>query len=114
VRRFESILRPGLGRDSALLALRSLNALLPRLTTARDSVEADLYRAEATALAGQPEQACAILDQARPRATELQRQKIELWVDQGLCTAQQSSVFPFRSMKVMAESVRRIRTISRG
>jgi len=114
LRRYDSILRPELDRDSALLALRSLNALLPQLQTARDSVEADLYRAEALALSGQPEQACVILDHARPHATELQRRKIELWVDQGLCAAQQSSVFPRRSMKVTAESVRGIRTISNG
>jgi hypothetical protein len=114
LRQYETTLHPGLERDSALLALRSLNALLPRLTTARDSVEADLYRAEATALAGEPEQACTILDRARPRATELQRRKIELWVDQGLCAAQQSSVFPRRSIKLTVESVRFIRIISSG
>jgi serine/threonine-protein kinase len=111
---YEDILHPGLQRDSALRALASLNALIPRLTSARDSVEADLYRAEATALAGDPDEACSILDRARPRATELQRRKIELWVDQGICTAQQSSVLPLRSMNVTVESLRRIRTISNG
>jgi len=114
LRRYDTILRPGLDRDSALLALKSLDALLPHLLTVRDSVEADLYRAEALALSGQPDQACVILDRARPHATALQRRKIELWVDQGLCTAQQSSVFPRRSMKVTAESVRGILMISRG
>ena len=84
---YEDILHSDMPRDSALLALSSLRALLPRLKTARDSVDADLYRAEAMALAGQPEEACAILSDARTRATELQRRKMELWVDQGICTA---------------------------
>jgi serine/threonine-protein kinase len=84
---YDAILHPDMPRDSALRALASLNALIPRLKTARDSVEADLYRAEATALSGQPEEACAILERARSRATELQRRKIELWADQGICTA---------------------------
>jgi serine/threonine protein kinase len=114
LQQYEDILHPGLERDSALRALASLNALIPRLRSARDSVEADLYRAEATALAGEPDEACAILDRARPRATELQRRKIELWVDQGICTAQQSSVLPLRSRNVTVESLRRIRTISNG
>jgi hypothetical protein len=76
--------------DSALLALRGLDALRPHLSTKKDSVDADLYRAQAYALAGQVEQACAILEAARPRATALQRKKIELWTDrlwadQGIC-----------------------------
>lgn len=114
LQQYENILHPGLGRDSALRALASLDSLIPRLRNARDSVEADLYRAEATALAGQPDQACAILDRARLRATDLQRRKIELWVDQGICPAQQSSVLPRRSMNVTVESLRRIRMISNG
>lgn len=85
--RYETVLHPDMPRDSALLALAALDALMPRLQSARDSVDADLYRAEATALAGQSKEACAILEQARPRATELQRRKIELWADQGICTA---------------------------
>jgi serine/threonine protein kinase len=85
--RYDAILHPDMPRDSALRALASLNALIPRLKTTRDSVEADLYRAEATALAGQSEEACAILEHARARATELQRRKIELWADQGICSA---------------------------
>ena len=114
LQQYENILHPGLQRDSALRALASLNALIPGLRSARDSVEADLYRAEATALAGDPDEACAILERARPRATELQRRKIELWVDQGICTPQQSSVLPLRSMNVTVESLRPIRTISNG
>ena len=114
LRPYEFILHPGLQRDSALQALSALDALLPRLSTAHDSVEADIYRAEATALAGEPDQACGILERTRSRASARQRQKIELWVDQGLCTAQQSSVFPRRSRNVSAESLRRSFTISRG
>lgn len=111
---YEVILHHGLPRDSARLVLDSLEALIPRLRNARDSVEADLYRAEAMALAGEPDAACAVLNHARSRATDLQRRKIELWVDQGICAAQQSSVFPRRSRKVMLESLLGIRTISRG
>ena len=114
LQQYEDILHPGLQRDSALRALASLNALIPGLRSARDSVEADLYRAEATALAGDPDEACSILERARPRATELQRRKIELWVDQGICAVQQSSVLPLRSMNVTVESLRRMRTISNG
>jgi serine/threonine-protein kinase len=84
---YEDVLHADMPRDSALRALSSLDALLPQLKNARDSVDADLYRAEATALAGQSKEACTILDRARTRATELQRRKIELWVDQGICTA---------------------------
>jgi serine/threonine protein kinase len=87
---YADILHYGMPRDSALLALRGLDALQPHLSTRRDSVDADLYRAEAYALAGQAEQACAILEAARPRATERQRKRIELWTDrfwadQGIC-----------------------------
>jgi serine/threonine-protein kinase len=82
---FETILQPDMPRDSALAALASLDALLPRLSTARDSVEADIYRAEATALGGKSQDACAILKQARPRATDRQREKIDLWAEQGIC-----------------------------
>jgi eukaryotic-like serine/threonine-protein kinase len=82
---YESILQPDMPRDSALAALLSLDALLPRLTSTRDSVEADIYRAEATALGGKPNEACAILKQARPRATDRQREKMDLWADQGIC-----------------------------
>jgi hypothetical protein len=85
--RYDDILHPDMPRDSALRALASLNALIPRLKTTRDSVEADLYRAEASALAGQAAEACDILERARSRATELQRRKIELWADQGICSA---------------------------
>jgi eukaryotic-like serine/threonine-protein kinase len=83
---FDTILHPDMSRDSALLTLRTLDALKSRLRTRRDSVEADLYRAEAYALAGEEERACAILEAARPRASTLQRKKIALWVEQGLCT----------------------------
>jgi len=75
-----------MSRDSALLTLRALDQLMARLTTRRDSVEADIYRAEAYALAGEQERACDILEAARPRASTLQRKKIALWVDEGLCT----------------------------
>jgi len=75
-----------MSRDSALLTLRTLDSLKIGLTTRKDSVEADLYRAEAYALAGEEERACAILEAIRPRASTLQRKKIALWVDQGLCT----------------------------
>jgi hypothetical protein len=71
--------------DSARRVIASLESLIPRLTTRRDSVEADIYRAEAYALAGDDKQACAILETALPRANTLQRRKMELWVDQGLC-----------------------------
>ncbi|HEY8258936.1 MAG TPA: serine/threonine-protein kinase [Gemmatimonadales bacterium] len=78
-------LQPGIDADSARRVIASLEAILPRLTSRRDSVEADIYRAEGYALAGEAEKACAILDAAMPRANTLQRQKMELWVDQGLC-----------------------------
>ena len=114
LQQYENILHPGLPVDSARLILDSLEALTPRLDNARDSVEADLYRAEAMALAGEPDAACGILDRARSRATELQRRRMELWVEQGICTAQQSSVLPRRSRNVMVESLLFIRTISKG
>jgi serine/threonine protein kinase len=87
---YADILHPEMPRDSALLALRGLEALMPHLSTRKDSVDADIYRAEAYALAGQAERACAILDAARPRATARQRKKIEFWTDsfwadQGIC-----------------------------
>jgi hypothetical protein len=71
--------------DSALLALRGLDALKPHLATRKDSVDADIYRAEAYALAGQQDRACAILEAARPRATERQKVKIELWAEKRIC-----------------------------
>jgi hypothetical protein len=83
---FDTILHPDLSRDSALLALRTLDSLKSRLTTGKDSVEVDLYRAEAYALAGDEERACAILEAARSRASTLQRKKIALWAEQGVCT----------------------------
>jgi len=82
---YDTILHIEMRRDSALAALKSLTALMAHLTTARDSVEADIYRAEANALAGHEAQACALLEAAKPRATSRQRQKIQLWVDQGIC-----------------------------
>jgi serine/threonine-protein kinase len=82
---YDTILHIEMPRDSALAALKSLTALMAHLTTARDSVEADIYRAEANALAGHEAQACALLEAAKPRATSRQRQKIQLWVDQGIC-----------------------------
>jgi serine/threonine protein kinase len=82
---YGDILHPDMPGDSALLALRGLDVLKVRLTTRKDSVDADLYRAEAYALAGQPEQACAILEAARPRATERQRVKMELWSEKRIC-----------------------------
>jgi eukaryotic-like serine/threonine-protein kinase len=87
LRRYETILHPDMPPDSALLALAGLDALLGRLRSAQDSVEADIYRAEASALAGREEQACAIIERALPRATRLQRKRIELWTAQGLCGA---------------------------
>jgi eukaryotic-like serine/threonine-protein kinase len=83
---YDTILHPEMSRDSALLTLRALDALKGRLTTRRDSVEVDIYRAQAYALAGDEERACAILQEARPKASTLQRKKIALWVDQGYCT----------------------------
>jgi serine/threonine protein kinase len=83
---FDTILNPDMSRDSALATLRTLDSLKSGLTTRKDSVEADLYRAEAYALAGEEERACAVLEATRPRASTLQRKKIALWVDQGLCT----------------------------
>jgi hypothetical protein len=74
--------------DSALLALEALDALLGRLASPQDSVEADIYRAEASALAGREQQACAIIERALPRANKLQRRRIELWTAQGICRAQ--------------------------
>jgi serine/threonine-protein kinase len=82
---YEKHLQPGVTADSARRVIASLESLIPRLTTRRDSVEADIYRAEAYALAGDDKQACAILETALPRANTLQRRKVELWVDQGLC-----------------------------
>ncbi|MGH7579032.1 MAG: hypothetical protein ACREM9_02590, partial [Gemmatimonadales bacterium] len=82
---YRKVLRFDLPADSARQVIASLEALRSRLTTRRDSVEADIYRAEAYALTGDNERACAILESARPRATSLQRQKMELWVSQGLC-----------------------------
>jgi eukaryotic-like serine/threonine-protein kinase len=83
--RYRQVLRPELTADSARQVIGSLENLLPRLTTKRDSVDADIYRAEAYALAGETEKACAILESARPYANSLQRQKMELWVGEGLC-----------------------------
>ncbi len=82
---YRALLRPDLTADSARQVILSLENLLPRLPTRRDSVEADIYRAEAHALAGEEEKACAILESARPYANSLQRQKMELWVGEGLC-----------------------------
>ena len=82
---FASILLGDLTPDSARLALAALDSLLPRLGTQRDSVDAALYRAEAYARMGEDERACSVLDEAWPRASEVQRNKIRLWVDRGLC-----------------------------
>jgi serine/threonine-protein kinase len=78
-------LRPDLPPDSAGMMIAELERLLSRLRTRQDSVEADIYRAEAYALTGDQERACALLQSARPRANPLQRRKMELWVEQGLC-----------------------------
>ncbi len=82
---YNETLGPDVTADSARRLIVSLDALVRRLTTKRDSVEADIYRAEAYALAGDDETACAILETARPDANPLQRQKMELWVGEGLC-----------------------------
>jgi eukaryotic-like serine/threonine-protein kinase len=79
------LLRQGLSPDSARHIIASLETLLARLTSRSDSVQADLYRAEAYALAGDGGQACAILDAARAHATPRQREKIELWEARELC-----------------------------
>lgn len=84
---YKTILRPDLPADSARQVIVSLDALLPRLATKRDSVEADIYRAEAYALSGEDEKACAILESARPYANSLQRRKMEIWVGMDLCKA---------------------------
>jgi eukaryotic-like serine/threonine-protein kinase len=82
---FDSMLHVDLPVDSVQLVLAALDAVLPRLRTPRDTVDAGIYRAEAYALGGQDERACALLDDIWPRATRLQRLKIGLWVDRGLC-----------------------------
>jgi len=82
---YRKALRFDLPADSARRVIASLEDLRRRLRSRRDSVEADIYRAEAYALTGDTEQACAILESARPYANSLQRQKMELWIDQGLC-----------------------------
>jgi serine/threonine protein kinase len=82
---FASILHAKLPVDSARLALSVLDSILPRLGTRRDSVDAGIYRAEALALAGEDERACQVLDGLWPRASDLQRRKIGLWVDRDLC-----------------------------
>jgi serine/threonine-protein kinase len=87
LQRYEAMLHPDMPADSALLALEGLNALLARLTSSQDSVEADIYRAEASALAGREKDACAIIQRALPRASRLQRRKMALWADQGICQA---------------------------
>lgn len=79
------LLQPGLSPDSARRIVASLEALLGRLTSRSDSVQADIYRAEAYALAGDGDRACAILDAARSDATSRQREKIELWEARELC-----------------------------
>ena len=79
------MLHVGLPADSVRLVLAALDAVLPRLRTLRDTVDASLYRAEAYMLGGQDERACALLDDVWPRATLLQRRKIGYWVDGGLC-----------------------------
>ena len=79
------ILQPEMSADSARQVIIALDSLLRRLTTKHDSVEADIYRAEAYALVDDDEKACSILEGALPRANTLQRQKIELWVGQKLC-----------------------------
>ncbi|MGH7528253.1 MAG: serine/threonine protein kinase, partial [Gemmatimonadales bacterium] len=71
--------------DSVRLVIRSLNLLLQRLGTKRDSVQAAIYLAEAHALIGLEERACAILDTARREATRIQRERIELWDSEGVC-----------------------------
>ena len=82
---FDHILRADLPADSAEAALAVLEGLMPRLRTARDSVDATIYRATALAILGEEDRACGLLDQSWPRATPLQRRKIALWVDRGLC-----------------------------
>jgi serine/threonine-protein kinase len=79
------LLAPDLSPDSARRLVVALEALLGRLTSRSDSVQADIYRAEAHALAGDEDRACAILDAARAHATPRQREKIHLWEARGLC-----------------------------
>jgi hypothetical protein len=79
------LLAPDLSPDSARRIVVALEALLGRLTSRSDSVQADIYRAEAHALAGDEDRACAILDAARAHATPRQREKIHLWEARGLC-----------------------------
>lgn len=85
LRSFESL--PDMSPDSARFALEALDRLLPRLRTRHDSVDAAIYRAEAYALMGQTDPACAILEQARPGASPVQRSKMEIWVKANLCPA---------------------------
>jgi Protein kinase domain len=80
------LIEPGLSGDSVRRIIASLDILLGRLRTRGDSVQAQLYRAEAFALAGEDERACAILEAARPRADARQREKIALWEARKLCT----------------------------
>jgi serine/threonine protein kinase len=82
---YKHILQPEMSADSARQVIVALDGLLGRLTTKRDSVEADISRAEGYALAGDTVKACAILEAARPYANSLQRQKMELWVGEKLC-----------------------------
>ena len=79
------LIKPDLSPDSARHIIASLDTLLARLTRRSDSVQVDIYRAEAYALAGDDDHACAILDAARAHATPRQREKIELWEARELC-----------------------------
>jgi hypothetical protein len=85
---YRDVLRFDLPADSARQLIVALEDLRHRLPTRRDSVEADIYRAEAYALTGDHERACAILESARPYANALQRRKMELWVGEGLCPSE--------------------------
>lgn len=82
---YESVLLSEPPDDSVRQVIRSLDGLLRRLGTKRDSVQAAIYLAEANALIGLQERACAILDSARRKATRIQRERIEVWDSQGLC-----------------------------
>jgi hypothetical protein len=48
-------------------------------------VDAEIYKAEALALAGEEERACQVLERLWSRASDLQRRKIDLWADPGFC-----------------------------
>ncbi len=84
--RYSTMLHPDLPGDSAAPMLDSLRRLLPRLGTRRDSVEADILRAEVYGRLEDYRRACVILEGAREGASERQREKIRLWVDRELCT----------------------------